>query len=483
MKKLFVVFGILLLSINLHAQSPHKLSYQCVVRNAAGELVVNQEINILISIIQGTPTGSVVYQETYDPNPETNANGLVSIEIGNGTPVIGSLSTINWANGPYYLKTEIDPTGGTNFTIVGTSQLLSVPYAIYAEKSGDAFSKDYNDLYNRPTNISNFNNDVGYITEITEGDPVFIAHPAYGISSTNITNWDLAYSWGDHSSAGYLKSFNESDPVYTASPSSGISSTDISNWNTAYGWGNHASEGYATKDMQNERIINLGDPVNDQDAVNKKYINSLLERIQYLEGLNRIEEPVYDYEGNEYKTVRIGSQVWMAENLKTKYYSDGTEITQYYSANNNTSNDEIYGLLYTWNVVMNGASSSNTNPSNVQGVCPTGWHVPSQAEFDQLAYTLGGYDVAGGKMKDVVQNLWDGDNWSTNESNFSAVPAGSMDPPSTVYSFRERALVWSSTEFDVNRSISVEMHYAWWNLNTYNGLKQYAFSVRCVKNE
>jgi hypothetical protein len=88
-----------------------------------------------ISILQTTPSGTAVYVETQTPT--TNANGLVSIEIGGGTVVVGNFSTINWANGPYFVKTETDPTGGTNYSITGTSQLLSVPYALYAATAGN----------------------------------------------------------------------------------------------------------------------------------------------------------------------------------------------------------------------------------------------------------------------------------------------------------------------------------------------------------
>ena len=126
---------VIIITFSVFAQSPQKMSYQCVVRNASGVLVTNQSVGIRISILQGTTTGTVVYQEIYHPNPQTNANGLVSIEIGSGLVITGTFSDINWASGPYFLKTETDPTGATNYTIVGTSQLLSVPYALYAENA------------------------------------------------------------------------------------------------------------------------------------------------------------------------------------------------------------------------------------------------------------------------------------------------------------------------------------------------------------
>lgn len=130
MKKLFTLSLVIILTLSAFTQSPEKMSYQCVVRNASGVLLTNQSVGIRISILHETSTGTVVYAETQTPT--TNANGLVSIEIGGG---IG-FDAINWANGPYFLETETDPTGGTNYTIVGTSQLLSVPYALYAKSSG-----------------------------------------------------------------------------------------------------------------------------------------------------------------------------------------------------------------------------------------------------------------------------------------------------------------------------------------------------------
>jgi len=134
------------------AQSPQKMTYQAVVRDAGDVLVSNTPIGMQISILQTTPTGVAVYIETQVPT--TNINGLATIEIGNGTVVAGNFSTIDWSAGPYYLKTETDPTGGTVYSISATSQLLSVPYALYAENSGNGFSGDYNDLTNTPPPVT-----------------------------------------------------------------------------------------------------------------------------------------------------------------------------------------------------------------------------------------------------------------------------------------------------------------------------------------
>jgi microcystin-dependent protein len=131
MKQILTFFLALCLLNNLHAQAPQKMSYQCVIRNNNNMLVSNTMVGMRISIVQTSPGGTVVYSETHTPT--SNANGLVSLELGGGTPISGSFSTINWASGPYFVTTETDPAGGTNYTNTGSSQLLSVPYALYAE--------------------------------------------------------------------------------------------------------------------------------------------------------------------------------------------------------------------------------------------------------------------------------------------------------------------------------------------------------------
>lgn len=134
MKHILTTIVLLFLKFTLPAQSPQKMSYQAVVRNSGNALVTNTTVGMKISLLQGSATGTSVYSEVHTPS--TNSNGLVSIEIGGGTVVSGSFAAINWGNGPYFVKTETDPNGGSNYTITGTSQLLSVPYALYAERSG-----------------------------------------------------------------------------------------------------------------------------------------------------------------------------------------------------------------------------------------------------------------------------------------------------------------------------------------------------------
>jgi hypothetical protein len=173
MKRLFTLSVTILIAQSLFSQSPEKMTYQAVVRNASGNLVVNSIVGMRIQILQTSETGPAVYVETH--SPATNANGLVTLEIGNGTVVFGTFAGINWANGPYFINVGTDITGGTNYSVTGVSQILSVPYALHAKTAA-----------NYP-----------------ETDPLFSAHPANTITGANISEWNTAFSWGNHANYGY----------------------------------------------------------------------------------------------------------------------------------------------------------------------------------------------------------------------------------------------------------------------------------------
>jgi len=145
------------------------------------------------------------------------------------------------------------------------------------------------------------------------------------------------------------------------------------------------------------------------------------------------DTPVTDYDGNTYKTVKIGNQVWMAENSRSTHYPDGTSIN-YRNYDNDTANATIYGRLYTQLAATNGLAGSNTNPGNIQGIAPEGWHIPSKAEWQQLIDYLGGVNVAGARMKESGMLHWISPNTGTNESLFTALPAG-------IYNF-DNTFVW-----------------------------------------
>jgi hypothetical protein len=133
MKKLFILVATVLLSTATFAQAPQQLSYQTVIRNPSGTLVTNTPISVQILILSGSPTGIVEYAETHSVT--TNANGLVSVPLGGGTTADASFADINWGSGPYFVQTATDLSGGSIYTVTDVSQLLSVPYALYAQNA------------------------------------------------------------------------------------------------------------------------------------------------------------------------------------------------------------------------------------------------------------------------------------------------------------------------------------------------------------
>ncbi len=209
---------------------------------------------------------------------------------------------------------------------------------------------------------------------------------------------------------------------------------------------------------------------------------------------------VTDYDGNVYPTVTIGSQVWMAGNLKTTHYADGSAIPlvegstawdalgysdkAYCWYDNSTTNRDEYGGLYTWAAAMNGAASSTANPSGVQGACPDGWHLPSDEEWAQLTDFLGGQSVAGGKMKETGTLHWNSPNTgATNESGFTALPGGYRDSGGAFYSIGGYGYWWSSSEGDAYNAWYRGLYCNFADVGRGNYYKNVGFSVRCVRDE
>ena len=224
MKKIFSICAALFLTVTVFAQSPEKMSYQAVIRNSSGVLVTNTQIGVKISILQGSSSGTAVYVETQTPT--SNANGLVSLEIGAGTVLSGTFASISWANGPYFVKTETDPAGGISYTITGTSQLLSVPYALHAKTAETVTGTitETDPVFGasvargiKTTDTTYWNNK---LDSYTETDPVFVASVARGIKATDTTYWN-----------NKLDRYTETDPVFGASVARGIKATDTTYWN------------------------------------------------------------------------------------------------------------------------------------------------------------------------------------------------------------------------------------------------------------
>jgi len=134
MKRIIILLCAYCIHISILAQAPQSINYQAVARNAQGMIIPAQNVSIRFSIIDGTITGSALYQEIH--NTVTNNYGLFSLAIGKGTPITGTFSGINWSSTTdKFLKVEIASSGGNNYDLQGITQLLSVPFALYAEKT------------------------------------------------------------------------------------------------------------------------------------------------------------------------------------------------------------------------------------------------------------------------------------------------------------------------------------------------------------
>ena len=215
-------------------------------------------------------------------------------------------------------------------------------------------------------------------------------------------------------------------------------------------------------------------------------------------------QPVTDIDGNVYRTVKLGNQVWMAENLRTTRYADGTPIplrtessstTAYrYYPDDNSANVSDYGYLYNWAAVMNGSASSEANPSGVQGICPDGWHVPSDAEWTELTYYVKSQYVCGGDEDNIAKALASEVGWNNDTANcavgnnpsannatgFSARPAGYYDG---IYnSFGNYASFWSATQITSYDAYLRYLDYNYADVSRYYYDKDDGYSVRCVRN-
>ncbi len=240
---LFLFSGLCSLSA-AWAQSPHAFSYQAVVRNASNQLVANTNIGMQVSILQGAIDGPALYIETHEAT--TNNNGLVTIEVGNGT-TLGNFLLIDWADGPYYIKTEIDLNGYNEYTITGVSQLLSVPYALHAASAAS------------------------FTGQLNEADPVFLGSPANGISVTDVSNWNTAFGWGNHQGlykpVSYLPTWSEI--LYHPFSILGATHNQILRYNEVSGkWVNVTPNFLVTESQDIAEVLDQGN-----DAGNQKILN------------------------------------------------------------------------------------------------------------------------------------------------------------------------------------------------------------------
>ena len=637
MKSFFTLFMGLFLSLAVWAQTPQSFNYQAVMRDDAGNALASEDVTIDVAILQGSATGTEVFSETFSTT--TNEHGLVNLQIGSTE----SLEGIDWAADDYYLEISV------NGTVMGTTELLSVPYALHAETaahaqtSADAFSGNFQDLDNIPDfhqvamtgnydDLLNLPDLDVFLTE--ETDPLFTGSPAYGIEDEDLDNWDDAFTWGDHGEEGYaveddlhavamsgdyddllnlpdLDVFvtEETDPLFSASAAAGIDSTDIDNWDDAFSWGDHGEEGYALEDDLHEvatsgdyddlenkpeglgkgdimywdgdqweilaagtsgqflqmhegdlrwvdidvdivtynvtfnvvdeegadiqqAIVTLGDMENDPgDYVFEDVAGGYYDYTIEKEGFTDVHESnlevtedltvdvtmesssITDIDGNVYETVEIGDQVWMAENLRTTKYRDGSTIagglpddawsnaTQgayaiYPHANVSgiDSEDEMvdaYGKIYNWLAV-----------DDDRGICPEGWRVPTMDELDDLVDFVSddGHDgeeglalrscrqensPLGGDCDTSDHPRWDehGTHYGIDAYGYNMLPAGARHENGAFEGIGEVGHWWSTTDLIGQFARGRRIYHDNDGVTPFMIEVEWGFSVRCIQDD
>jgi len=366
------------ISQHARAQAPEKMSYQAVIRDANGELVKETQIGLQISILKDSVDGTVIYVESH--TPQTNKNGLVTVEIGTGVVLSGGFSEIDWQEGAHFIKTAIDIEGGTNYTLTSTNQLLSVPYAFHANTADSL---------------------IGTITE-----------------TQNLAN--------------VLKQGNDG--------------------------GAH-------------QIKNIADPTESQDVVTRVYLDKVLGMFCSA------QQGVVDYDGNHYRTVVIGNQIWMAENLRVTHYRDGTLIPNitdntewgnlrdndtddaYCWYNNDLANKNLYGALYTYAAAIK--------------ACPEGWHLPSAEDWNELIEYI--------NYKNILlksKTGWNNDRNGIDTYCFTALPGGGRYKTDGTFSeIGDNGYWWRSDVYYMNIGMSTGVVKMGFGNDQSTGL-----SVRCIKD-
>ncbi len=355
----------------LLSQSPQSIPYQAVVRNADGSVLSNASLTMIFKIHTASATGEVVYQESH--TTASNAQGLVVLNVGQGQAFVGTFDNINWGNGAKFLHVLMN--AGNGELDLGTQQMMSVPYALYAEE------------------VSSFVSSTGDTLSIA-GNSIIVP----GISSENIQE-------------------------------------------------------------------------------------------QFIQGAG-----VSDIHGNFYPSVIINGQEWMQKNLNVFQYRNGDAIASGAVSSNWNSLDSVglvaiydngwnsaypglvstFGRLYNWHAV-----------TDERALCPSGWHVPSDLDWTYLEQSLGGSNIAGGRLKSTNMGWIVPNTGATNSSGFGALPGGYKNCSDCNSSLGKYGFYWSTTErLDFNR------YSAWYrrfdNISKLSNRiyidKTYAFSVRCLKD-
>jgi uncharacterized protein (TIGR02145 family) len=470
------------------AQAPQKINFQSILRNSSGEVVGNKSVSLKITMLSGLINGSSVYSETHAKT--TDASGLISLQIGNGTVISGIFANINWGGASHFIKLEVDFSGGSNYVVLGTQELMSVPYALYATKTDTSALN----LTSRLATKLNGTDTVSLSNRINANN----ANTNSGSSDTSLLNLTSRFSTKLNITDTASLS-NRIDTKLTKTDTASLSNRiDLKLTKTDTASLSNRIDGKLTKTdtaslsnridlklTKTDTAVMLSAYLRKTDAI----ITDLQNQVALLSSYTSLlASGLVDIDGNNYPVVKIGNQIWMKENLRVSQYRNGVSIpivtdatawgsltTGGRSWNNNDSYENPYGNLYNWHAV-----------ADSRGLCPTGWHVPTDAEWTTLTTYLGGESVAGGKMKTIGTTYWNSPNTgATNESGFSALPGGFRFNDGSFLNVRLSAFFWSATEYDNNYAWYRILHYYYgvvYRNNPPSYYKSVGASVRCLRD-
>jgi uncharacterized protein (TIGR02145 family) len=410
MRKIYILCLLILLTSALYTQVPQAFKYQAVARDLNGNPVINQEIAVKISILTGSPEGTVVYSEQHQIT--TNNIGLFTLEIGIPTQVLsGSFAAIDWGGFSHFLETAIDLTGSGEFQVLGVSQFLSVPYALFAGQTSDT------------------------------------------------TNWQKNQN---------VVYYNKGQVGIGTSQPDSSAKLDV----------NSNSQGFLPPRMTTEERDSIPNP-----AAGLIIFNTDTHCINFFNGAEWVEygrDPMDTFEcgqmftdprdKQQYRTVQIGEQCWFAENLNvgTKINASlnqtDNDVVEKFCYENVSANCSEFGGLYQWDEMMAYDTIENT-----KGICPEGWHLPNQAEWQMLFDAFGGAEAAGTELA------------TTGTSGFDALMDGKFDAVAGFSGQNNLSTFWSSSGTPGAQATGFDFTSGNPVVNTSNSSVFNGYGVRCLK--
>jgi uncharacterized protein (TIGR02145 family) len=476
MKKLFTLLA-LAITLIAAAQAPQGFNYQATVRNSSGALIINQNVTFKFNIMLNSSTSLPVFSETHFV--PTDDLGQVNLTVGEGTATTGTFAAINWGNGSYYLGIELNT--GSGYVAMGTTQLLSVPYALYANSAGIA-------------NTSNMMVSPTVTTAAVSNLTMFNATLTASIANAN------------------LNQINEKGFAYSASPN-----PRRNGYGGGFQYGVSASEPfeYTINDLAESFLPNTTYYI-------RAYVVTENEVVVYGNEVSFTTLPLYqngngatDVDGNQYPSILLNGQEWMQNNLAVTKYRNGdsipevTDPTEWSNLTTGAWRANDLGILYNWYAV-----------NDPRGLAPQGWHVSTSSEINSLVTFLGGTEFAGSRLKGgswnnegTIYNGTNGIGYQTfpNLSGFNAIGNNQVtvngeitcintygncyngiNPSTGIWGYwcdsgcirrsGSSGFWWSSTAIDITTANYMGLTFNSTGVVLDSSDKKSGYSVRCVKN-